>query len=51
MITEFLGVDKEYKIIAVYIFLTGIILLLVYYLFFFRKDREQEKMQEAQGMI
>ncbi|MFI5195730.1 MAG: hypothetical protein ACHQD8_01450 [Chitinophagales bacterium] len=43
MVTEFLGVDKEYKKYAVFLFLTGIVILLVYYIFFFRKDREKEK--------
>ena len=43
MVTEFLGVDKEYKKYAVFIFLIGIVVLLVYYIFFFRKDREKEK--------
>ena len=48
MVTEFLNVDKQYKIFAVYIFFTGIALLLVYYIFFFRKDRQLEKEQELQ---
>lgn len=43
MVTEFLGVDKEYKKYAVFIFLIGIAVLLVYYIFFFRKDKEKEK--------
>jgi cbb3-type cytochrome oxidase subunit 3 len=43
MVSEFLGVDKEYKKYSVVIFLIGILLLLVYYIFFFRKDRQNEK--------
>ena len=43
MVTEFLGVDKEYKHYAVYLFLAGITLLLYYYIFYFRKDRKNEE--------
>ena len=43
MVTEFLGIDKQYKQYAVFIFLGGIATLLVYYIFFFRKDRQREK--------
>ena len=39
-LTEFMGVDKQYKIFAVYLFVIGIVVLLVYYIFFFAKDRK-----------
>jgi hypothetical protein len=43
MVTEFLGVDKDYKKYAVFIFLIGLAVLLVYYTFFFVKDKNKEK--------
>jgi hypothetical protein len=46
MVSEFLGVDKEYKRFAAYTFFVGITLLLVYYIFFFRKDRRIEEERE-----
>jgi len=48
MVTEFLGIDKEYKKYAVFIFLTGIVLLFIYYLFFFKKDRQKEEQYAMQ---
>jgi hypothetical protein len=46
MVSEFLGVDKEYKKYAVMIFAVGIALLCFYYLFFFKKDKAKEKAVE-----
>lgn len=46
MITEFLGIDKEYKKYAVVIFAIGILVLLIYYIFLFPKDRRKEQNME-----
>lgn len=43
MVTEFMGIDKDYKKYAVYLFFSGIILLVIYYLFFFKKDQQQAR--------
>lgn len=48
MVTEFLGIDKEYKKYAVFIFITGIVLLLVYYILFFKKDKQKETQYKLQ---
>ncbi len=49
MVSEFYGVDAEYKKYVVMIFATGILLLLAYYIFFFKKDRRKEKEAELKN--
>jgi hypothetical protein len=43
MLSEFLNVEKQYKVYAVYLFLIGITTLVVYYAFFYNKDKQKER--------
>lgn len=42
MLTEFMGVEKLYKKYAIYLFVSGIILLLVYYAYLALKSRKRQ---------